>query len=128
MRTRKGLDWTQKFQKIASAARVLPNCILDGEVVALDKDGAPNFATLQGAISEDKTDGLVFFAFDLLFEGTKDLRDLPLSKRKTRLEKLLTGHRKLTKVIRFVEHFETSGDAVCVQPAGCHWKALFQSR
>ena len=112
LRTRKGLDWTQKFQKIASAARVLPNCILDGEVVALDKDGAPNFATLQGAILEDKTDGLVFFAFDLLFEGTKDLRDLPLSKRKTRLEKLLTGHRKLTKVIRFVEHFETSGDAV----------------
>jgi bifunctional non-homologous end joining protein LigD len=36
MRTRKGLDWTAKFAAIANAASDLPDCIIDGEVVALD--------------------------------------------------------------------------------------------
>ena len=33
MRTRKGLDWTDKFAAIADAGRGLPDCIIDGEVV-----------------------------------------------------------------------------------------------
>jgi hypothetical protein len=41
MRTRKGLDWTSDFAAIAEAARSLDDCIIDGEVVALDHNGAP---------------------------------------------------------------------------------------
>src|SRR5258708_7875399 len=41
MRTRKGLDWTSDFTGIADAARSLDDCIIDGEVVALDHNGAP---------------------------------------------------------------------------------------
>jgi bifunctional non-homologous end joining protein LigD len=44
MRTRKGLDWTEKFQHIADAAAALPDAIVDGEVVALDHEGKPDFA------------------------------------------------------------------------------------
>ena len=51
-----------------------PTAIIDGEVVALDKNGAPDFAALQAALSDGKTDDLVFFAFDLLFAGGDDLR------------------------------------------------------
>ena len=69
----------------------LPDCILDGEIVALDHNGAPDFAALQAALSDGKTEGLVFFAFDLLFADGEDLRALPLSERKARLEKLLKG-------------------------------------
>src|SRR4029077_7446806 len=65
LRTRKGLDWTTKFAAIAKEATVLPDAIIDGEIVALDHDGAPDFAALQAALSEGKTDRLVFFVFDL---------------------------------------------------------------
>ena len=42
--TRKGLDWTGKFSAIARAAAKFPDCIIDGEVCALDHNGAPDFA------------------------------------------------------------------------------------
>lgn len=111
LKTRKGLDWTAKFAAIAGEAATLPDAIIDGEVVALDRHGAPDFAALQAALSERKTDDLVFFAFDLLFDGDEDLRPLPLSERKARLEALLARQDGLAH-IRYVEHFETGGDAV----------------
>jgi bifunctional non-homologous end joining protein LigD len=110
LKTRKGLDWTAKFSAIAQAAAQLPNGIIDGEVVALNSHGAPDFAALQAALSEGKTKDLIFFAFDLLFDGEDDLRSLPLSKRKNRLKATLAKNG--APVITFVEHFETGGDAV----------------
>ena len=89
LRTRKGLDWTDKFQAIAKAAARLPDGIIDGEVVALDDSGAPNFAALQAALSDGRSQDLVFFVFDPLFDGGEDLRELPLSERKDRLKALL---------------------------------------
>ena len=80
LRTRKGLDWTAKFRAIAEAAGDLPSGIIDGEVVALDEHGAPDFAALQAALSEGKTDRLVYFAFDLLHTADEDLRPLPLAR------------------------------------------------
>jgi bifunctional non-homologous end joining protein LigD len=92
IRTRTGLDWTDRFGAIAKAAEALPDCVIDGEVVALDQRGLPSFGALQAALSEEKSDDLVYFAFDLLFEGRADLRGLPLSERKGRLEALLREH------------------------------------
>ncbi len=113
LKTRKGLDWTDKFTAIAREAAVLPDCIIDGEIVALDSNGAPDFAALQAALSEQETDNLIFFAFDLLLTGDADLRSKPLVERKAELQTLLDarGVGKDT-LIRFVEHFETGGDAV----------------
>jgi bifunctional non-homologous end joining protein LigD len=109
VRTRKGLDWTERFPGVAQAAAKLPDCILDGETVALDKDGAPNFAALQAALSDGRGGELVYFAFDLLFEQGEDLREEPLSERKARLKALLgAGDGR----IRYVEHFEASGETV----------------
>jgi bifunctional non-homologous end joining protein LigD len=107
--TRKGLDWTKRFAATAKAATDLPDCIIDGEVCALDHNGAPDFAALQAALSDGKTDPLIFFAFDLLFADGEDLRRLPLSDRKDRLKKLLAKH---DTHIRYVEHFTSGGDAV----------------
>ncbi len=73
--TRKGLDWTHKFPALAKAAARLSDCIIDGEVVALDADGSPDFAGLQAALSAEKTDDLIFFAFDALFGQGRDARD-----------------------------------------------------
>ena len=113
LKTRKGLDWTDKFQAIAKEGSALPDGLIDGEIVALDQHGAPEFSALQAAISDGKTDDSIFFAFDLLFADGEDLRRVPLGERKARLKKLLEARGKgKSKVIRYVEHFETGGDAV----------------
>lgn len=111
LKTRKGLDWTERFSAIAKAASGLPDGIIDGEICALDEHGAPDFAALQAALSEEQTGALVYFAFDLLFDGEQDIRHLSLNERKQRLETLLDEAGADTR-LRYVEHFETGGDAV----------------
>src|SRR5215212_9561341 len=113
LKTRKGLDWTDKFGAIAKEASALPDVLIDGEIVALDQNGAPDFSTLQAAISDGKTDDLIFYAFDLLFAENEDFRNLPLGERKRRLSQLLDARGKSkAKSIRYVEHFESGGDAI----------------
>jgi bifunctional non-homologous end joining protein LigD len=113
LKTRKGLDWTGKFAAIAREGSSLPDVLVDGEIVALDPHGAPDFSTLQAALSDGKTDNLIFYAFDLLFATGEDLRRLPLGERKARLKQLLEARAKRkAKLIRYVEHFESGGDAI----------------
>src|SRR5438067_1942337 len=47
LRSRSGLNYSKKFPEIANACANLPDCIIDGEVCALDKNGVPDFAALQ---------------------------------------------------------------------------------
>jgi bifunctional non-homologous end joining protein LigD len=110
LKTRTALDWTDRFSSIAEEGAELPDCLIDGEGVALDKQRAPNFSALQAALSAGRSEDLVFFAFDLLFEKGSDLRALPLSERKERLERLLEGIPG--KHIRYVSHLEARGDSV----------------
>jgi bifunctional non-homologous end joining protein LigD len=117
LKTRKGLDWTGKFPAIAREGNALPDTLIDGEIVALDHEGAPDFSTLQAAISDGNTDKLIFFAFDLLFAGGEDLRRVPLADRKAQLRRMLAARKgKAGKgesgSIRYVEHFEENGDTV----------------
>jgi bifunctional non-homologous end joining protein LigD len=111
IRTRKGLDWTERFSAIAKQASAFPDCIIDGEIVALDDHQLPNFGALQAALSAEKSDELVFYAFDLLFEGREDLRAQPLSERKARLEKFLGGQ-SASSQIRYVAHLQSNAEAV----------------
>jgi len=71
LKTRKGLDWTEKFPAVAKEGSALPDVLIDGEIVALDDNGAPDFSTLQAALSDGNTDHLIFYAFDLLFADGK---------------------------------------------------------
>ena len=113
LKTRKALDWTEKFSAIAKAAAKLPDAIIDGEVVALNEKGDPDFSSLQAALSDGDTDDLIFFAFDLLFADGEDLRKLPLVERKDRLRALLGKHaRAKNSPLRYVEHFDAPGDEV----------------
>ena len=123
--TRKGLDWSAKFPEIVAAGAKLKDGIYDGEVVALDATGAPDFAALQAAISEGKTKNLVFFVFDLLFEGREDLRSLPLSARKARLEVAVA---KAPATLRYVDHFVTAGDAVLLSACRMDLEGIVSKR
>ena len=109
LRTRKGLDWTDKFKTLARAGAKLADCIIDGEICAVDADDNPDFSALQAAIANNKTDKLIYFAFDLLVDGTEDLRPQPLAARKERLRKRIA---KAGPLIRYVEHIEDDGKAV----------------
>jgi bifunctional non-homologous end joining protein LigD len=113
LNTRKGLDWTDRFSAIAKAGAALPAGIYDGEVCAINPAGSPDFPALQAALSDGDTDDLIFFVFDVLFAEGEDLRPLPLAQRKARLKDLL---QKLSpaggRLIRYVDHFVTAGQAV----------------
>ncbi|HEY0599829.1 DNA ligase D, partial [Brevundimonas sp.] len=113
VRTRKGLDWSDKFPELAADAARWPDAVVDGELCALAENHMPDFSALQAAISERNTGGLVYFAFDLLFEGPEDLRKLPLSHRKARLQAWIGRiPRAARRRIRFVDHFATTGQAI----------------
>lgn len=114
--TRKGLDWTARFPEIADDGARLPDCLIDGEICALNKGDISDFGLLQQALSSRNTGVLIFFVFDCLFANGQDLRSLPLEERKVVLEDLLRRAPK-TPHLRFVPHFAEDGvqmlDAAC---------------
>jgi ATP-dependent DNA ligase len=71
--SRNGKDFVRRFPEIAKAVASLPeDTAIDGEIVALDADGKPSFALLQG--SGTAAAPVVFYVFDLLILRGKDLR------------------------------------------------------
>jgi bifunctional non-homologous end joining protein LigD len=127
IRTRSGLDWTEQFAAIAKHAAALPDCILDGEICALDHAQMPSFAALQAALSENQSDNLVFFAFDLLVEGKEDLRPLSLAERKARLHSVLEKA-DLGVSFRYVEHFESTADTVLLSACKMHLEGIVSKK
>jgi bifunctional non-homologous end joining protein LigD len=116
IRTRQGLDWTERFAKLAELASELPDCLLDGELVALNAKGIPSFAALQAALSDRRTNSLVLFVFDLLYLKGSDLRASPLAERKRQLRALLPKSWDQQQ-IRFVPAIDGQGDAVLASAA-----------
>lgn len=110
LKTRSGLDWTRRFASIAEHARLLPDCMLDGEVVALDESGAPDFGALQSALVKKQDGSLVFYAFDLLFLQQQDLRPQPLLERKRQLQALLEA--PVSGALRYLDHVAGDGEAI----------------
>ena len=112
--TRKGNDWSDKFRAIVGAAAELPaGCLIDGEAVALDKNGKPSFQLLQATLKGGDAD-LAFYAFDLLVDRGEDITDLPNLERKGRLAALLKG---ASAPILYGDHVVGKGeklfDAIC---------------
>jgi bifunctional non-homologous end joining protein LigD len=94
--TRGGKDWSDFFGELteAAAATLPAGCLIDGEAVALDKAGKPNFQLLQSTVKGGKGQprpDLAFYAFDLLFDRGEDIRPLSNLERKQRLAALLKG-------------------------------------
>jgi bifunctional non-homologous end joining protein LigD len=98
--SRRGQHLTERFAAVAGA---LPgavggrDCVLDGEVCALDANGRPSFSLLQQGRA-----ALAYFAFDLLELDRRELLDLPLAERRERLAALLAPG----DVVRLSEAFD----------------------
>ena len=83
-------DLTKRFQEIADAVGTLPgkDGVIDGEVVALDKEGRSSFQLLQAQEMGTAPVALYYYVFDLLQLAGKDLTGLPLTTRKELLREL----------------------------------------
>ncbi|MEZ5100459.1 MAG: DNA ligase D [Thermoleophilia bacterium] len=85
--SRNGNELTSRFATIARALPVAvrtPNCVLDGEVCALDELGRPSFSAMQSG-----SGALVYYVFDLLELDGEPVIDRPLHARRALLEGLL---------------------------------------
>jgi bifunctional non-homologous end joining protein LigD len=89
LRSRNDNDLTERFPGIARAiekAVRTPDCVLDGEVGALDENGRMTFSAMQQGKGGT---AYVYVAFDLLEADGEPLVDLPLTERRERLAELL---------------------------------------
>jgi bifunctional non-homologous end joining protein LigD len=92
IRTRNGLDWTEKFHPLVGPLEDLPcdTALIDGEIAVTDAQGRTDFGALQDALSNGGA-GISYHLFDLLRLDGEDLRAEPLTERKARLKDLLNG-------------------------------------
>jgi bifunctional non-homologous end joining protein LigD len=107
--TRKGLDWTAKFPRIAAAVAALPaeTALIDGELVVNDERGVSSFSALQQALKSGKDAAMTYYVFDLMHLNGDDLRPLPLIHRKAALRKLIG--KKSDGPLQFSESIEEPG-------------------
>lgn len=102
--SRNGKIISHSYIGVAKALEgVKADAVIDGELVALDKDGVSHFQLLQNALRREAK--LLYCAFDLTFCDGEDLRGLTLLERKKRLKKILPRHR----LIAFSRHRNKSG-------------------
>jgi bifunctional non-homologous end joining protein LigD len=99
------ISYASRFPSIVKGlAHLRHDAVLDGEIVALDAEGKSHFQLLQ-TFQKTGQGNLVFYVFDLLYLDGKDLRLLPLSRRKELLAPLLEG----LPGIRLSEHVAERG-------------------
>src|SRR3989440_2523277 len=104
--SRNGNDLTARFpdvvKALAKAARS-PECVVDGEVCALDEQGRPSFSAMQQG---KRGTPLVYEAFDVLEIDGVPVVDLPLLERRKRLEALLDKGQRTVQVSGFFDDGE----------------------
>jgi len=110
MYTRNGHDAERYFPRLLSPPTWIEaaEAIVDGEVVALDAAGRPDFSLLQERISAGRAGrppALVFQAFDLLHLDGRSLLDVPLEHRRRLLELVI----KPTTRVQVAPSIETEG-------------------
>jgi len=89
--SRNGLSYNSRFPELKElpAALALSSGVVDGEIVAADSSGRISFQALQPRLGiarfgkqREGPHGISIYLFDLLFKDGKDLRKLPLRKRR----------------------------------------------
>jgi bifunctional non-homologous end joining protein LigD len=103
--SRNGISFNRKFPPILESLRKFGfEAVLDGEIVAVDDEGNPDFQTLQDYQKSGKGH-LVYYVFDLIHFAGHDLTGLPLIRRKEILKKILPA----APNIKFSDHVVKEG-------------------
>ena len=99
-RRRKSLN--RRFPYIVEALADLPaGTVVDGEVVAIDDSGRPDFSLLQNFRAEASR--IHYYVFDLLCWKYRDLTRVPLMERRALLKSLVLVHDKRIRILDCVE-------------------------
>ena len=135
--SRLGNEKTSQFPSIVAAlaawgAKLEGPALLDGEIVALDDEGRPaGFQKLQGRIHLsdakdveriEKQQPVAIIFFDILRDGADDVRGLPLTERRARLERRLG--RATRKTVRISEQVAADGRALHARALREGWEGL----
>src|SRR5713101_5182807 len=120
--SRNQLDMTHQYPELVGVGKQVDakEAILDGEIVALDRDGMPRFQLLQPRVGrKNKSDieallgkaRIVYFVFDLLYMDGYDLTSCSVVERKATLERIL----RPSSFAKFSEHIVGEGEAFFAQ-------------
>jgi bifunctional non-homologous end joining protein LigD len=96
-------------QLIETLTKLNLEAVLDGEVVVLDKESRSHFEALRHRQRREK-DHLIYYVFDLLYLDGRDLRQLPLLRRKAILKDLIET--TSPPGVQFSDHVEEQGKAL----------------
>ena len=116
LRSRSGIDVTAKFSGVAAdlASQPEEQLVIDGEVVALNADGLPDFGLLQASAGQNGPHrsarpgsyaDIRYYPFDLLYLNGTVLDRVPLVERKRLMSRVLVP----TDTVLPVEYVETEG-------------------
>jgi bifunctional non-homologous end joining protein LigD len=122
--SRRGNDLTQRFPTVARALErslKTPDCVLDGEVCALDEEGRATFSAMQQGKSGTR---YVFVAFDLLEVEGEPLIDRPLTERQERLAALLD---RRNRTVQLSETFD-DGEALYRAAQEQHFEGIMAKK
>ncbi|HXK32762.1 MAG TPA: non-homologous end-joining DNA ligase [Dehalococcoidia bacterium] len=118
LRTRRGNDTTVQYPEVCEDLRDLDveSAVLDGEVVALNEQGVPDFQSIQPRINLSRPvdveraaaeTPVCYYVFDILYLNGFDLRAVPLADRKRILRRL-----GATEHIKHVDYTEADGETM----------------
>ena len=103
LRSRNDKDFAARYQNVVKALAGLPDeTVVDGELVALDEDGRPSFNALQNHGSA--TASVVYYVFDVMVLGGRDVMREPLRRRRVLLETEVLS--TLAEPVRYIAPFE----------------------
>jgi DNA ligase D-like protein (predicted ligase) len=105
LRSRNDNDFAIRYEKIAKALAAMPDdTVLDGEIVAFDKDGKPSFNALQNFGSSSGP--LLYYVFDVLILSGTDVMSETLQARRALLQSRVLP--KLDEPIRYSPELEAT--------------------
>jgi bifunctional non-homologous end joining protein LigD len=121
--SRNGKIISHSYVEVAKALEgVKVDAVIDGELVAIGRDGVSHFQLLQNALRHKAK--LLYCAFDLMFADGDDLRALPLLERKKRLKAILPHH----KLIAFSSHRKGKGTKFFAEAERRHLEGIMAKR
>src|SRR3989449_337655 len=131
--SRNQIDMTPQYPELADVAKQIDakEAILDGEIVALDKNGMPRFQLLQPRVGRKSgiaallgQGHIVYYVFDLIYVDGYDLMPCPVIERKAMLEEILSP----ANFIKLSDHIVGDGEEFFEQIEKFHLEGMIAKR
>jgi len=127
--SRNGIEWTHKAGPIVAALAKLKlsGAWVDGELIVSDPNGRSDFSLLQHTLEQGRPEELQFCVFDLLYWNGEDLRELPLSQRKARLDAAF-AHLPAGGPLRLADQIHSDSGALITRVCNQHLEGLIAKK